>query len=233
MIKLKRQKVFAQKKDQLLSYVKEPRAHTSENGSRYYDVGNDSFPSITSILGYFKKRHIMEWKERIGVEEANKITARASRRGTTIHNMVESYLKNEDMDTILDRKSPIDIETFKNLLPTLSSIDNIFLQEQALYSETLKIAGRCDLGAEFDGVPSIIDFKTSLREKKEEYIQDYFEQATAYSLMWSDMTGKDISQIVIIIANDECSKPQVFKSNVGYHGASLLAKIEEFRKHMG
>jgi len=205
-------------------------ARTHEDGVRYYEVGTDSYPSITSVLGYFKKKSIMEWRERVGAEEANKISARASRRGTTIHNMVESYLRNYPMDQIVVQRSIVDIATFRDLLPTLNRIDNIFLQERALYSKKLKIAGRCDLGADFDGVPSIIDFKTSLREKRIEHIKDYFEQATAYALMYEDMTGKDIHQIVIIIANDENPEPQVFVSETGFHSASLLLKIEEFRR---
>lgn len=227
---IKRQRTFSHTGWSASFHTNEPWARTREDGMRYYEVGEDSYPSITSILGYFKKKHILEWRARVGDEEANKISARASRRGTEIHNMVEAYLRNDPMDQIVDQRSIVDIATFRDILPALNRIDNIFLQERALYSKSLKIAGRCDLGADFDGVPSIIDFKTSLREKRIEQIKDYFEQATAYALMYEDMTGKAIHQIVIIIANDESPEPQVFISEPGFHGAALVAKVEEFRR---
>jgi len=204
------------------------------DGLRYYEINGKSYPSITSVLGYFKREAIQEWRNRVGAEEANKISAKASRRGTRIHNMIEKYLKNEPMATITEGANTLELVMFKDMLPTLSRIDNIFLQERALYSEQLKVAGRCDLGADFDGVPSIIDFKTSLREKKEEHVQDYFEQATAYALMYESMTGNPISQIVLIIANDENPLPQVFVHDPQFYIPGLTQKLEEFhRLHSG
>lgn len=231
-MKLKRLKTF----DTSSWYVPfveqvEPKAFQKDNGVRFYQVGNEAYPSITSVLGYYKRKGIMEWRARVGEEEANKISGRASRRGTIIHNMIEKYLNNEDMSLILEKRNPLDQETFAKLLPTLSRIDDIFLQECPLFSHRLGVAGRVDLGASFDGVPSIIDFKTSLREKREEYIQDYFEQVTAYALMHQHMTNAPgVKQVVVIMVNDESNEPQVFVKKPEEYGLSVRQKIYEYRK---
>lgn len=225
-MKLKRKKIFFKKAPQF-TYDCDTY---EEDGYRYYRVGAQSYPSITSVLGYFKAQAIQEWRNRVGEQEANKISGRAARRGTIIHNMVEKYLLNEDMDRIIEKRNLLDIDTFARMIPTLSRIDNIVAQEQALFSHALKIAGRVDLIAEFDGKLSVIDFKTSLRPKKEEYIRDYFEQTTAYSLMFFNMTVTDIKQIVVIIVNDEGGEPQVFVRDPIFYADTLVSKIETFHK---
>jgi len=199
------------------------------NGNRYYVSPNGiKLPSVTTVLGHFKKAQIIEWRNRVGANEANAITGRASVRGTKFHSLLERYLSNEQ--NIFEGVMPDMKQAFSDIRSTIDNIDNIHYIESPLYSEILGVAGRTDVIAEFARVPSIIDFKTSLRKKREEWIENYFEQGTAYSLMYEEMTDIQINQVVVIISVDGEDKPQVFiKDRIDYID-SLMMKIEAYRK---
>jgi genome maintenance exonuclease 1 len=153
---------------------------------------------------------------------------RAATRGTKFHALMERYLKNEE--DILEGVMPDMKQSFRDMLETLDLIDNIHYIECALYSDELGVAGRCDLVAEFGGTLSIIDFKTSLKTKKEEWIDHYFEQATAYALMYEEIVGTPINQIVIIISSDHNDQPQVFIRDKEQYIQGLLEKIEMYKQ---
>lgn len=190
---------------------------TTENieGQRHYVLpdGATKLKSVTTILGErLDKTGLLEWRKRVGETEANRISTQAARRGTSIHNMAEKYLLNEDMTPILLKEMPINVETFCGIKYILDDhVDNIFGIELPLYSKTLGCAGRTDLVAEYDGVLSIIDFKTSRKLKKMEYIESYLLQATVYSMMFEWIYKISVPQIVIIIAVDDEKTPQVFR----------------------
>lgn len=199
------------------------------NGKRYYiSPQGKALPSVTTFLGHFKKDSIQAWRKRVGEEEANRISGRASRRGTKFHSLMESYLNNEDRflseDIMPDMK-----QSFWDMVPTLDRIDNIHYTETMLFSETLGLAGQVDCIAEFDGIPSVIDFKTSSKLKKEDWITGYFEQCTCYSLMYEEMTGIKAKQIVVLISVDGEMQPQVFVKNRREYIPELANKIREFR----
>lgn len=203
-----------------------------KDSKRHYISPNGmKLPSVTTVLGHFSKAKILEWRNRVGNDVANAISGRASTRGTKFHNMLEKYLKNDK--TLFENVMPDMRMAFNDVKSTIDKIDNIHYIEAPLYSEVLGVAGRTDVIAEFDGVPSIIDFKTSLRLKKEEWIHNYFEQGTAYSLMYEEMTKCQIHQIVIIISVDGEDTPQVFiKDRIDYID-SLMTKIESYKKEHG
>lgn len=200
------------------------------NGSRYYiSPKGNKLPSVTTVLGYFKKQQLQEWRQRVGYDEANRISNRAATRGTKFHNMVEKYLRNNHKN-LFENVMPDMRQSFMDARKTIDMIDNIQYIEATLFSETLGLAGRTDVIGDFAGTPSIIDFKTSLREKKEEHIKSYFEQATAYSEMYYEMIGKSINQIVIIISVDGMAEPQVFIKDRADYLDSLLKKILIYQK---
>ena len=144
---------------------------------------------------------------------------------------MESYISNEEQSTYLNEDLMPDMrQAFHDMIPTLDRIDNIHYVETMLYSETLGLAGQVDCIAEFDGVPSIIDFKTSLKNKREEWITNYFEQCTCYSLMYEEMTGVPCKQIVVLISVDGEIKPQVFVKNRKDYIPELANKIKQFRE---
>jgi PD-(D/E)XK nuclease superfamily len=199
------------------------------NGKRYYVSPNGTkLPSVTTFLSHFKGDSILKWRKKVGEEEANKITARASRRGTKFHSLMESYLSNQEGFLTEEDVMPDMQHAFLDIRPTIDRIDNVHYLETMLYSETLGLAGQVDCIAEFDGIPSIIDFKTSLKPKKEEWILNYFEQCTCYSLMYEEMTGIQCKQIVVLISVDH-EPPQVFVKNRRDYIPELARKVRQFR----
>jgi genome maintenance exonuclease 1 len=200
------------------------------NGKRYYvSPSGRHLPSVTTFLSHFKGDSIAKWRAKVGEEEANKISARASRRGTKFHSLMESYISNEKGFLAEPDVMPDMQHAFLNMKPTVNRIDNVHYLETMLYSETLGLAGQVDCIAEFDGVPSIIDFKTSLKPKKEDWILNYFEQCTCYSLMYEEMTGIQCKQIVVLISVDHEPQPQIFVRDRKDYMPELANKIKQFK----
>lgn len=184
------------------------------DGKRYYFAPDGGrYPSVTTVLGENKdKTFLQKWIDTVGEEKAEQIKVQAGNRGTALHTICEDYLLNKDVYP--DGVMPANIMTFSNLKSVLDTrVGKVFAVEAPLYSKKLNTAGRTDCIAEFDGVVSIVDFKTSLKPKKEEWIQDYFYQATCYSLMAEALTDLKIPQIAIIITVDGQPEPQVFVKN--------------------
>ena len=194
----------------------ERRLYVAPDGSKY--------PSVTTVLSIINEESIRAWRARVGEDEANKIGHRASNRGSAVHSIIEQYLKNEDSSEYL----PHIQQSLLNLKPILDkSIGKIYGLEVALFSQHLGMAGRCDCIAEFDGVPSIIDFKTSRRPKQKEKISNYFAQASAYAIMFEERTGMAIPNTVILMDVDEYG-PVVFKENRDNYTKLLLDTKAEY-----
>lgn len=170
-------------------------------GVRYYKLpsGNKKLVSITSVISHYKKDFFNAWRKRVGAEEADKITKRATSRGTDMHTLVEYHLLNKELPSV----QPISEHLFKIAKPTLERINNIHALEGALYSEVLGIAGTCDCIAEFDGELSIIDFKSSKQPKPRDWIDGYFVQCAAYAAMLYEITGLVVKKFVIIMACED------------------------------
>jgi len=200
----------------------------NEDGKRFYSTPTgEKLPSVTTVLGALKKKEIMAWRKRVGEDEANKIARKASGRGTNVHTLCERYLNNEDLGTIM----PDAKEMFFSIKSTLNRINNIHYQEQSLWSIELGLAGRVDCIAEFDGILSVIDFKTSKRIKAKKDIDDYFWQTTAYAKMYEELVGNPINDIVIIMAVEN-SDPIIFKEKTDDHINGLLSAIEFYNKSL-
>lgn len=177
----------------------------SPSGRVYETPTGKKYPSVTSVVGLHGKDEIMKWRARVGEEEANKISSRAAKRGTAIHSLCESYLKNEEVEP-----SMFDAETFLSLKPVLNEINNIHCLETQLFSHHLQVAGTVDCIAEFQGRTAIIDFKTSRRAKSRDDIHGYFMQTSAYAVMFEELTGIPVTRLVIIMAVDDHKEPAVF-----------------------
>ena len=201
----------------------------NENGTRYYVTpeGN-KYPSITTVLAAYNIGYIMEWRKRVGEEQANKISRQASGRGTRIHTLCEKYIDNEKPEF----KSPLDQELFNRFKPTLHRINNVYAQELRMYSDHLRIAGTVDCVAEFDGVLSVIDFKTAKRAKNKEDIENYFMQCSAYAIMFEEQFGIPVAQTVVAIAVDD-DEPQVFVEKRNTHVKRLLYFRDLYEKKSG
>ena len=182
-------------------------AKNTPNGRRYR-VGDSLYPSVTTITSHQKKDSILKWRNRVGEEEANAISKRASTRGNKCHKLCELYLENKSISKYSD--DPLSMGLFYQIKPYLDSIDNIHALEESMSSSLLKMAGRVDCIAEYNGELAIIDFKTSTKYKREEWIHDYFAQETAYAIMFQELTGLIPKKLVTIIAC-ETGEPQVFE----------------------
>lgn len=203
------------------------KSETFSDGRRFYTLPDGTkLPSVTTVLGAQKKASIMAWRQRVGEEKANAISRKASGRGTNVHTLCERYLNNESLgDMMPDAK-----EMFVSIKPILNRINNIHYQEQTLWSTQLGMAGRVDCIAEFDGVLSVIDFKTSAKVKSKEDIQDYFQQVTAYALMYEELIINPIDQLVIIMAVEN-SMPLIFIEKTADHIQGLVESIDYYHKN--
>jgi genome maintenance exonuclease 1 len=183
---------------------------TTEKGRVYRVPGGELYPSITTVLSAYNKQAIMEWRQRVGEEKANEISRKAAGRGTKLHNTVEKYLLNEMTDMKLQTMMPDIKEMFFDMRKIIDeNIGDIYGIEQPLYSHKLKLAGRCDCIAEWNGELAIVDWKTASRTKDKDHIQNYFMQATAYAEMFEERTGKAIDTIVVAISV-QSESPQLF-----------------------
>ena len=200
---------------------------TTNDGGRKYQTPKGNYPSITTLLGNLSKKAIMEWRDRVGHEEANKISRQAAGRGTAVHALCELYVNNHPeysrgvMPNILH-----DFKRIKDILDTRIGI--VYGQELPLYSDHLGVAGRVDCVAEFDGKLSIIDYKTSRKTKKKEWIESYFMQECFYAIAWEERTGIPITQLVTIISVDD-AEPQVFIEHRDNWDKELVEVIEKYR----
>lgn len=175
-------------------------ADTRKSGRTYSTPDGTRYPSITTVLSILSEEAIAAWRKRVGEETANRIGHQASGRGTQVHAIVEKYLKNEEIDGYL----PHVRQSLENIRPILDRrIGTIYGLEVPLYSTHLGVAGRCDCIAEFDGVRSIVDFKTSKRVKTKDKISNYFAQMAGYAVMWEERTGMPIDRIRIVMDVDD------------------------------
>jgi len=187
------------------------RMYVAPNGQRY--------PSVTTVIADHGKEAILEWRKKVGDEKANEISRKATTRGTSVHKALEKYLKNEDISSL--EMLPNVKSLFVRMKAELDDkVNNIHCLEDRLYSHELKLAGTVDCIAEYKGVLSVIDFKTSIRLKKKENIGGYFMQGSAYATMFTEMTKLNIEQVVILIGVDTANFCQ-----------TLIVKADELQHH--
>ena len=192
------------------------------------------FPSVTTVISNNKEKMagIARWRARVGEAKANAKSARATGRGTKYHSIAEDYFNN-NLDLKKYSKFPLPVLMFHHSRDVLDRINNIYLQEAALYSKHLELAGRVDCIAEFDGVLSIIDFKTAEEPKREKYLYDYFVQETAYACMLQENYGLSVKQLVTIVAceNGE-TQVKVLPPKKEFF-MKLMSYIDEYQERYG
>lgn len=155
------------------------------------------------------KSWLDDWYARVGEDEAKRVSGRAARRGTEVHRLCENYLLNRPDD--LRKEMPVNAHMFRQIKPVLdSNVNDIIGSELFLYSDTLKIAGACDLIAKYQGITSVIDFKTSGSNKTHDGIEGYWLQTALYAFLMWERTKVFCSQLVIIIAVENENRCQVF-----------------------
>ena len=194
----------------------EIKAKTTD-GVRLYETPEGNFyPSITTVLSVRNKKGLFEWRKRVGEDVANYVARKAATRGTHVHHMCEDYLNN-DFDEEKNKKKFLPYVLFNQLRESvLQKIDNIYAQECGLYSDKYKVAGRVDCIAEYDGVLSIIDFKTSTKERSDAWNESYYIQASAYAEMFEERTGVAIEQVAILVVTEDGIVQEFVKNKKEY-----------------
>jgi genome maintenance exonuclease 1 len=193
-------------------------AITTEEGRRYRVPNGPSevlYESVTTALGDLpgKKEGLMEWRQKVGEEEANRISRQAANRGTKVHWMLENYLNGTDEYELSYGQMPDAVQMFAQIKPILDAgIQKVYMQECALFSHEYRLAGRVDLICQINNELTVVDFKTSRKPKKEEWIEDYFLQCAAYSFMVEEMYGEKVSTNLIMIAVEGNIGAQIFPS---------------------
>ncbi len=192
------------------------------NRKRFYVTpeGN-KYPSITTVLSARKKEGLWEWRKRVGNDVANYVARTSAARGTAVHHMCEDYLNNMHMDFpekfAEHEKKFLPWCLFKQLRDgALKNINNIYAQEASLYTNKYKVAGRVDCIAEYKNTLSIIDFKTSSRERTDDWNENYYIQASAYAEMFEERTGLKPFQIVILVVTEDGTVQEFVKNKQDY-----------------
>ena len=196
------------------------------DGFRFYDIDGKAYPSITTVLGIQKKAQLQEWRDKIGENVANWEMGRAARRGKATHTLIEQYIKG----LTPSERGVLPLGLFRLIKPYVDQIDNIHCLETIMYSKKLTIAGQVDCIAEYNGKLSVIDFKTANKERQESWIENYFMQTSAYAQMYEELFGKEIEQIVILLASEDGSVQSFIKEKKDYMDP-LKKSINDFYKY--
>ena len=203
----------------LTEYIHQPFPDlevSNVNGMRFYEAPNGlKYPSITTVLGKQpdKQKGLQDWRKRVGAQQAAIISGKAARRGTAFHWCVEDYLKNQEINGEHKEKNFLAYHMFMEARSHLdNNIDQVVLQEQAMYSDIFKVAGRCDCIGVCNNELAVIDFKTKTTMKKREWLEDYFIQCSAYASMYEEHTGEAIDQIIIFMVAED-GQVEIFKED--------------------
>ena len=201
-----------------------------QNGIRLYHLPDGQWvPSITSVTSFYNRQIFAKWRERVGLEEANRITKRATARGTDFHQVCQDYLENKELNW--DDYQPLTKFMFYHLKPELDKINNIHAIERTLYSEYYGLAGRVDCIAEYEGELAVIDFKTSDKIKPEEWIENYFVQEMFYAAAYYELTEKPIKKLITLMVTPGGEVKVFDKRNKGDYIKLLVRYIKEFVHH--
>lgn len=203
-----------------------------QNGSSYYSVNGVRVPRITQVLSSYKADGLQQWRKRVGNDVADLKCQIGIKRGNEVHQIIQSYLENDCTCKYSDMILATGM--FEAAKPALGRISRIRGTELPLYNKSFEIAGTADCIAEFDGVLSIIDYKTGERPKKIEWCERYFLQETFYSLTWEEMTHSPVEQLVTIVIS-ETGEVQVIKEQRDNWVETLEELVSKFhqQKHMG
>lgn len=191
-------------------------------GTRHYKTPVGIFPSVTTVTGWQKQKFFSEWRSK-NPEESKRVCD----RGTKLHQIIEKYLNNEQVQI---ENSVTEYDLFRLMKPKIDKISNIHAIELPLWSNIIGLAGRVDCIGEYERELSVIDFKGSTKPKLKEDIENYFTQATAYALMWQDLTGEKCNKIRIIMASER-GTCQLFEEKVINFVKPLKKIIKSYKKY--
>jgi genome maintenance exonuclease 1 len=193
------------------------------NGVRHYIDENDNiYHSVTKVVN--GEKDFTDWYQKLadqykcsleaGEAIGNYVMINAGMYGTRLHKYCEEYLLQETIPEFKDIISKAHFDNIKQRL--MMYVDNIREIERKMFSKKMGLAGTADVIADWDGKLSVIDFKTTKRAKREEWIEGYFLQSTAYALMYEENTGTPINQIVIVFTGEDGTQDTYVKDKAQY-----------------
>ena len=175
-----------------------------EDGSRTYNVGNKKIPSVTTILSATqsdeKKAGLDKWRERVGYQEAARITSQAALRGTEMHYVLENYIDGRGYLNMAPEGAQARLMAHE-IVNNLDLLKVVWGNEVSLAYED-KWAGATDVVGLYDEKPTIIDFKQSNKVKREEFVEDYYYQIAAYSLAHKKQYGPITQGLICVCTKD-------------------------------
>lgn len=189
----------------------QPLNRVSEDGKRLYATPDGKkLPSVTTILDKTKpeekKAALNEWRKRVGVENAQKITTEAANRGTRMHTYLEHYVKTGELkergSNPFGWASHVMAQTV--IEDGLKNVNEFWGVEIPLYFPSL-YAGTTDGAGIHLNDEAILDYKQTNKPKRQEWIEDYYLQLVAYALAHNEVYGTNIRKGVVLM----CVKPPV------------------------
>jgi genome maintenance exonuclease 1 len=181
----------------------EPVPRVEVDGKRLYLTPDGmKVPSVTTVLSATKdKTHLIEWRKRVGDSEATRISTEAAGLGTLFHTHLENFILGKERPTGNNQVRALATSMADIIIANgLSQINEVWGMEIGLYYPEL-YAGTTDLIALYKGKPAILDYKTTSKPKKREWIDDYFLQMCAYAAAHNNVYGTDINQAVIFMVS--------------------------------
>jgi len=210
------------------------RRETKENGERtYFPDGSKPVASVTTILSALKDMKTLDaWRDRVGDEEATRIVNESTLIGTHLHSNLENYIlaNNKPKTGPLISKLMTDI-IIKNGLKNVSEVWGI---EAPLFVKDLH-AGTTDLVGVHDNQAAIMDFKNSKKAKKEEHLEEYYLQLSAYIISHDHMFGTNMKRGVIMMATRDCKYIEVILEGkkLEDYKTKWHKKVEEYYRRFG
>ena len=128
------------------NYVTEVETDTLPSG-RTYHTPDGAFPSITTILGKTANNvWLQKWKEKVGEEEAARVSKEATDRGTAVHEFAEQFFNGDDIYSDLSQAPKDVIQMTKDLIRIAQTgVEEVWGQEQVLWSKKYRYAGMIDM----------------------------------------------------------------------------------------
>ena len=209
------------------NYITGRQITDHESGTRVYEVNNDRLPSVTTILGATKNQQFLkDWKAKVGEQEAERIKNLSSKRGTSMHKFLESYVTGVGYDDLTELGQAAKPMAQKVIEVGLAPVEEYYGSEVTLHYPGL-YAGSTDLVCLHNGYETIVDFKQSNRPKKKEWIEDYYLQIAAYAMAHDYVYGSSIRQGVIMVCT-----PDLYYQEFRIQDAELRQWKHKFLKRL-
>ena len=200
---------------------------TLTDGHKYRTPDGRTYPSVTTILKdtkpFYQAGELAKWESDMGQDVADYIMRTSATIGTQAHQLNENYLNMvEGGEAMLLARAH-----HENFKPHLDRIDNIYGNELSMFSDRMRIAGTADCIAEYDGVLSVIDYKTKRSAQQSDWLLDYYQQTAAYCMMFTEHTNITIKQCVVLVSS-EADTIQAFFSDPSEHAYGFLERLAAY-----